>query len=111
MIWLLRPDQPKATESAPALDEGTGIVPGLPPVAGKPVPLAFDSGQMTSDTGILRLAAIEQRLRIAERLADCIEDPRAGTGAAYARRDDPLPGLADRGGLSQSLPRPQSLPR
>jgi hypothetical protein len=31
---------------------------------------------MTSDAGILLLAAIEQRLGIAERLANCIEDPR-----------------------------------
>jgi hypothetical protein len=77
MIWLLRPDQPKPTEFAPAMEEGTGILPGLSPVAGKPVHVAFDGGQMTSDTGILLLAAIEQRLGIAERLADCIEDRRA----------------------------------
>jgi hypothetical protein len=32
---------------------------------------------MTSDAGILLLAAIEQRLGIAEGLADCIEDPHA----------------------------------
>ena len=44
-------------------------------VAGNPVHVAFDGGVMTSD-GILLLAAIEQRLGIAERLADCIEDPR-----------------------------------
>src|SRR5271168_3424721 len=77
MIWLLRPDQPKATEFAPAVDESTGILPGLPPVAGKPVHVVFDGGRMTSDAGILLLAAIEQRLGIADRLADCIEDPRA----------------------------------
>ena len=59
------------------MDEGTGILPGLPAVAGKPVYIAFDGGRMTSDAGILLLAAIEQRLGIAERLADCIEDPRA----------------------------------
>src|SRR5437764_705631 len=58
------------------MDEGTGILPGLPPVAGKPVHLTFDGGRMTSDAGILLLAAIEQRLGIAERLADCIEDRR-----------------------------------
>src|SRR4051812_49971952 len=63
-------------EFAPAMDEGTGILPGLPPVAGKPVHLTFDGGRMTSDAGILLLAAIEQRLGIAERLADCIEDRR-----------------------------------
>jgi hypothetical protein len=39
--------------------------------------LAFDGGLMTSDAGILLLAAIEQRLGIAEGLADCIEDPHA----------------------------------
>ena len=59
------------------MDEGTGILPGLPSVMGKPVHVAFDSGRMTSDAGILLLAAIEQRLGIAERLTDCIEDPRA----------------------------------
>jgi len=76
MIWLLKPDQPKATEFAPAMDDSTGILPGLPAVAGKPVHVAFDGGQMTSDAGILLLAAIEQRLGIADRLAKCIEDPR-----------------------------------
>src|SRR5260370_5416932 len=76
MILLLKPDHPKATEFAPGMDEGMGILPGLSPVAGKPVHVAFDGGQMTSDTGILLLAAIEHRLGIAERLADCIEDRR-----------------------------------
>ena len=43
------------------MDEGTGILPGLPPVAGKPVHLSFDGGRLTSDAGILLLAAVEQR--------------------------------------------------
>ncbi len=76
MIWLLKSDQPRPTEFAPAMDESTGILPGLPAVAGKPVHVAFDGGRVTSDAGIL-LAAIEQRLGIVERLADCIEDQRA----------------------------------
>ena len=58
------------------MEEGTGILPGLPAVAGKPVHVAFDGGRLTSDGGILLLAAIEQRLKIADRLAACIEDPR-----------------------------------
>jgi hypothetical protein len=58
------------------MGEGTGILPGLPAVAGKPVHVGFDGGRLTSDGGILLLAAIEQRLKIAERLAACIEDPR-----------------------------------
>jgi hypothetical protein len=77
MIWLLKPDQPKTTELAPAMDEGTGILPGFPAIAGKPVHVAFDGGRLTSDAGILLLASIEQRLGIADRLADCIADPRA----------------------------------
>src|SRR5256885_14255275 len=77
MIWLLRPDQPRPTEFVPAMDDSTGILPGLPSVMGKPVHVAFDGGQLTSDAGILLLAAVEQRLGIAERLAACIEDPRA----------------------------------
>src|SRR4030088_3278676 len=59
------------------MDDSTGIVPGLPSVKGKPVHAAFDGGRMTSDAGILLLAAVEQRLGIPERLANCIEDPRA----------------------------------
>jgi hypothetical protein len=66
----------RSTEFAPAMDETTGILPGLPAVAGKPVHVGFDGGRLTSDAGILLLAAIEQRLKIAERLAACIEDPR-----------------------------------
>ena len=77
MIWLLKPDHPKTTEFAPAMDDSTGILPGLPSVMGKLVHVAFDGGRMTSDAGILLLAAVEQRLGIAERLANCIEDPRA----------------------------------
>src|SRR5512146_3031716 len=77
MIWLLKPDQPRPTEFAPAMDEGTGILPGFPAVAGKPLHVSFDGGRMTSDAGILLLSAVEQRIGIADRLAACIEDPRA----------------------------------
>ena len=45
-------------------------------LAGKPVHVAFDGGRLTSDAGILLPAAIEQRLKIADRLAAWIEDPR-----------------------------------
>jgi hypothetical protein len=76
MIWLLKPDHPKTTEFAPAMTDSTGILPGLPAIAGKPVHVAFDGGRLTSDAGILLLSAVEQRLKIAERLAACLEDPR-----------------------------------
>src|SRR6476659_10639339 len=58
------------------MGESTGILPGLPAVAGKRVHIGFDGGRLTSDAGILLLSAVEQRLRIAERLAGCLEDPR-----------------------------------
>jgi hypothetical protein len=77
MILLLKQSQHGCTEFAAAMDDRTGILPGFPAVAGKPVHVAFDGGRLTSDAGILLLARIEQRLGIAKRLADCIEDPRA----------------------------------
>jgi len=57
-------------------DDGP-FLPGLSPVVGKPVQVAFDGGRLTSDGGVLVLAEIERRLGIAERLARCIDDPRA----------------------------------
>jgi hypothetical protein len=76
MIWLLKPINRRRRSSRPPWTK-VRVLPGLPPVAGKPVHVTFDGGLMTSDAGILLLAAAEQRLGIAERLADCIEDPRA----------------------------------
>jgi hypothetical protein len=52
------------------------LFPGLSPVSGKPVQVAFDGGRLTSDAGVLVLAEIERRLGIAERLAGCLADPR-----------------------------------
>ena len=57
--------------------ESAPVRPRLSPVAGKPLQVAFDGGRLTSDAGVLTLAEIERRLGTAERLADCIEDPRA----------------------------------
>jgi hypothetical protein len=41
------------------------------------VQVTFDAGRLTSDGGVLVFAEIERRLGVAERLARCIEDPRA----------------------------------
>ena len=65
--------------------EDAPFLPGLSPVMGRPVHLAFDGGRLTPDQvrgNALRwwgavLAEIERRLGLAERLARCIEDPRA----------------------------------
>ena len=57
--------------------ESAPVLPGLSPVAGKPVHAAFDGGRLTSDGGVLVLAEIDRRLGLSERLARCITDPRA----------------------------------
>ena len=52
-------------------------LPGLSSVSGKSVVVKFDGGLLSSDGGILALREIEQRLRVADRLAACMVDPRA----------------------------------
>ena len=59
------------------MTEDAPFLPGLSPVAGKPVHVAFDGGRLTSDAGVLVLSEIERKLGVADRLARCIEDPRA----------------------------------
>ena len=77
-------------------------LPGLSPVCGKPVVARFDGGRLSSDGGILLLAEVERRLGIAERLARCIEDPRAPDQIpTRGRGDDPVSRPGDRGGLSR----------
>jgi DDE family transposase len=53
------------------------VLSGSSTIAGKGVRVAFDGGRLTADAGVLLLADVERRLAIAERLARCIEDPRA----------------------------------
>ena len=56
-------------------DDTTGLF-GFPAVDRKKLTAAFDGGRITSDGGVLLLAAAERRLGIAERLAGLIADPR-----------------------------------
>ena len=53
------------------------LLPGLSLVSGKTVIAKFDGGLLSSDGGVLALREVEQRVRIADRLAACINDPRA----------------------------------
>jgi len=71
---LLKPIRLDRTELAPTIAENAPFLPGLSPVSGKPVHLAFDGGWLTSDAGVLVLAEIERKLRIVERLARCIPE-------------------------------------
>src|ERR671932_833609 len=61
----------------PVKVEPTPSLAGLSPVCGKPLIARFDGGQLSSDGGLLALREVERRLGIAERLAACIDDPRA----------------------------------
>lgn len=77
MILVLKQSRHDPTELTPAMAENAAFLPGLSPVMGKPVQLAFDGGRLTSDAGVLALAEIERRLGIAERLSSCLNDPRS----------------------------------
>ncbi len=62
-------------------------LPGLSPVSGKSVVAKFDGGLLSSDGGILVLREVEQRLRVADRLAACIEDPRSPDQITHSLAD------------------------
>src|SRR6266542_4176605 len=51
-------------------------LPGLSPIDGKEIVARFDGGRLSSDGGLLVLREIERRLKVADRLAACIDDPR-----------------------------------
>ena len=47
----------------------------------------FDGGLLSSDGGILALREVEQRLRVADRLAACLADPRAPDQVTHSLAD------------------------
>ena len=52
------------------------FLPGLSPVAGKQVQVAFEGGLQSSDGGVLLLREVDRRLGLAARLAACIPEWR-----------------------------------
>src|SRR5271157_2034947 len=62
-------------------------LPGLSSVSGKPVVVKFDGGLLSSDGGVLALREVEQRLRVADRLAACLVDPRAPDQITHSLAD------------------------
>ena len=64
-------------KATPAVTNPMLPLPGLSPVGAKKVIAQFDGGLLSSDAGVLVLREVEQRLRVAERMAACIVDPRA----------------------------------
>jgi len=51
-------------------------LPGLSPVRSKPLDVRFDGGVLSSDGGLLLFREVEERLRLADRLAGRLTDPR-----------------------------------
>src|SRR5260370_24388162 len=62
-------------------------LPGLSPVSGKRVEGKFDGGLLSSDGGVVALREVEQRLRVADRLAGCLVDPRAPDQVTHSLAD------------------------
>ena len=65
------------------MNHSTLSLPGLSPVAGKAVLARFDGGLLSSDAGVLALREVDKRLRVAERLAACIDDPQSGRSRSF----------------------------
>jgi hypothetical protein len=62
--------------ATPAMTDDTLLPFSFPAVAGKKVTAAFDGGRLSSDGGVMLLAAAERRLGIAAKLAAVIPDAR-----------------------------------
>lgn len=62
-------------------------LPGLSPVSGKDIVARFDGGQLSSDGGLLLLRGIEQRLKVADRVAACIDDRRDPATTVHSLAD------------------------
>ena len=71
----------------PARVEPAPPLPGQSPIAGKSLIARFDGGQLSSDGGLLALREVERRLGLAERLAACIDDPRASERVRHGLAD------------------------
>jgi hypothetical protein len=74
-------------EATPAMNEPTLPLDGLSPVRGKAVVARFDGGLLSSDSGVIALAQVDRRLRVAERLAACIDDPRTPDQVVHSLAD------------------------
>ncbi len=59
----------------------------FPTIGRKKVTAAFDGGRISSDGGVILLAAAERRLQLAERLAAVIQDPRDPARVKHAMAD------------------------
>ena len=74
-------------ERSPAMVDPTLPLPGLSSIEGKEVIARFDGGWLSSDGGLLVLREVEQRLKVADRLAACIDDPRDPASTVHPLAD------------------------
>jgi hypothetical protein len=58
------------------MTQPTRSTPPLSPLNGKSILLGFDGADMSSDAGLTLLREIEREAGLAQRLADCLSDPR-----------------------------------
>ncbi|SFL19523.1 Transposase DDE domain group 1 [Mesorhizobium albiziae] len=89
MTWDLvaKADPNHFPETTPAMNDLTPPLSGLSSVGGKSVFARFDGGMLSSNSGVLALAEVEKRLRVAERLARCIDDPRCPDQVVHSLAD------------------------
>jgi hypothetical protein len=71
-----KPTSAESDAATPAMLEDKLLQFSFPAVERRKVTAAFDGGRITSDGGVMLLAAAERELGIAERLAPLISDPR-----------------------------------
>lgn len=69
------------------MTKDTLFLPGLSPVDGKQLQVAFDGGLQSSDGGVLLLREVDRRLGLATRLARCIPDWRDPESISHAMAD------------------------
>jgi hypothetical protein len=70
-----------------AMTDDTLLPFSFPAIQRKKITAAFDGGRITSDGGVMLLSAAERRLRLAERLAAVICDPRDPDRVTHALAD------------------------
>ena len=86
-VWLSKPNSRDFNRAASAMNNSMLPLPGLSSASGKPVVVKFDGGLLSSDGGVLALREVEQRLRVAGRLAACMIDPRAAAQITHSLAD------------------------
>ena len=62
----------------------TPILPGLSPVAGKPLTATFDAGRLSSDGGVIVLREIAARLGLAQAITARLRDERDPTRVQHS---------------------------